>query len=75
MKIERDGKTFEVYLVDEGTLDTVIQIEGTEFVNRFDQEYASSFRDEQTGELTEEGFRELAEETVEDYLEQQALEA
>lgn len=73
MKIEMDGQTFNVFLVDEGTLDTVLKIEGTDFVQRFDHEYASSFRDE-SGDLTDEGFKELAEETVNDYLESLALE-
>ncbi|MHA1883075.1 MAG: hypothetical protein ACTSUO_08525 [Candidatus Thorarchaeota archaeon] len=58
MKVTDDeGNTFDVYLVDDGTLDTVIEINGREF--RFSPEFASLWRDEE-GELSEEGLRELA---------------
>lgn len=52
------GKDYEVSLVDDGTLDTVIDINGHE--QRFDWEFASYWRDEETGELSDEGLEELA---------------
>lgn len=48
---------FDVNLVDDGTEDTVIDINGREF--RFDQEFASLWRDED-GTLSGEGLEELA---------------
>jgi len=58
----KDGKyTYEVFLIDDGSLDTVIEINGKIF--RFDSEYASIYRNK-SGEMTEEGLRELAEETI-----------
>ena len=60
--IIQDGKhKYEVYLIDDGSLDTVIEINGRDF--RFDSEYASIYRDKD-GVMTEEGLRELAEETI-----------
>ena len=46
-------KGHECYLVDDGTMDTVISIDGEEV--RFDCEYCSQFRDD-TGAMTDEGF-------------------
>ena len=58
MKVtDPEGNTFDVHLVDDGTMDTVIDIEGREF--RFDAEFASYWRDEE-GALSEEGLKELA---------------
>lgn len=42
VQFEHDGEQHEVFLVDDGTLDTVIEIDGREI--RFDSEYASNFR-------------------------------
>lgn len=56
--VEFDGEKFDVYLEDDGTMDTVISINGKEF--RFDAEFASMFRDPDTGAMTEEGLEELA---------------
>jgi len=62
----KDGKyTYEVFLIDDGSLDTVIEINGKIF--RFDSEYASIYRNKD-GEMTEKGLKELAEETI--YLEE-----
>tara|TARA_R110002020_G_C15836421_1_gene734731 strand:+ start:208 stop:441 length:234 start_codon:yes stop_codon:yes gene_type:complete len=62
MLIEYSKKEkYEVYLIDDGTLDTVIEINGKEF--RFDSEYANIYRNEK-GEMTEESLKELAEETI-----------
>ena len=55
---------YEIELIDDGTLDTVISINKKEF--RFSSEYAEIYRDKE-GYMTEEGLRELAEETI--YLE------
>ena len=52
----------EVLLVDDGTLDTVISVDGEQY--RYDAEYAAMFRDGD-GTLTEEGFIELAKESIE----------
>ena len=52
---------YKVYLIDDGTLDTVIEINGKEF--RFDSEYADVYRNEK-GEMTEKGLKELAEEII-----------
>ena len=58
MKVTDDGgNAFDVYLIDDGTLDTVITISGKEF--RFSPEFASMWRSEE-GDLSEEGLRELA---------------
>lgn len=60
--IIQDGKhTYEIFLVDDGSLDTVIEINGRDF--RFDSEYASIYRDK-NGVMTEKGLKELAEETI-----------
>jgi|TARA_R100000093_G_scaffold67612_1_gene39047 major membrane immunogen (membrane-anchored lipoprotein) len=62
----KDGKyKYEVYLIDDGSLDTVIEINGKNY--RFDSEYVSIYRDK-NGVMTEKGLKELAEETI--YLEE-----
>tara|TARA_R100000656_G_scaffold121427_1_gene96395 strand:- start:103 stop:336 length:234 start_codon:yes stop_codon:yes gene_type:complete len=52
---------YECYIIDDGTLDTVIEINNNVF--RFDTEYASIYRDK-NGFLTHEGLIELVEETI-----------
>jgi hypothetical protein len=52
-----NGNVFDVYLSDDGTSDTVIDVGGKEF--RFDPEFTSYWRDEE-GNLSEEGLKELA---------------
>ena len=59
-----NNEKYEIELIDDGTLDTVISINNKEF--RFSSEYAEVYRNEK-GYMTEEGLRELAEETI--YLE------
>jgi hypothetical protein len=59
-----NNEKYEIELIDDGTLDTVISINEKEF--RFSSEYAEIYRTEE-GYMTEEGLRELAEETI--YLE------
>lgn len=56
MKIRYGHKLHEVFLCDDGTMDTVIEVDGVE--HRFDCEYASNMRDK-TGAMTERGLREL----------------
>ena len=68
---------FNVYLEDDGTLDTVLSVSpvnqdlwaryGSSQI-RFDCEYAASCR-RKNGEMTAAGFKRLAEEAVESYLE------
>lgn len=62
---------FDICLVDDGTLDTVISISHPlteEEEIRFGSEYAAHYRDE-TGAVTEAGFLELAEEAKEAFIE------
>jgi len=61
MIIRYDGRQYNVYLEDDGTMDTVISIDGK--THRFDCEYASSFR-KRNGEMTKKGLRELAIEAI-----------
>jgi len=63
MKIMVDGQDYEVQLLDDGTLDTVIEVDGIE--HRFSGEFAAHWRDE-TGALSEEGLKELAANAIED---------
>ena len=63
MKIMVDGQDYEVQLLDDGTLDTVIEVDGIE--HRFSGEFAAHWRDE-TGALSEEGLKELAANVIED---------
>ena len=58
MKIRYNGKLHEVYLCDDGTMDTVIKVDGE--VHRFDSEYASHVYRRRNGELTKRGLRGLA---------------
>ena len=62
MNIRFNGKAHEVYLCDDGTLDTVISIDGKE--TRFDGEYAAEFRNK-SGDMTKSGLRTLAIECLE----------
>ena len=54
---------YECYLIDDCTLDTVIEIDGTE--HRFDGDYTSFYRDK-NGAMTEKGFIELCKECIEE---------
>jgi len=67
---------FDVFLGDDGTLDTVIEVysyspswKNPDKEIRFSQEYVADYRDD-TGALTDEGFNKLATEAVEAYIEQ-----
>jgi hypothetical protein len=57
MEFEHDGEKHNVELLDDGTLDTVISVDGHEV--RFSQEHAADFRD-QDGVMTDSGLIELA---------------
>lgn len=56
--VQMGDDRFEVEHIDDGTLGTVIAINGQEY--RFDQDFASMWRDEATGELSKDGLTELA---------------
>jgi hypothetical protein len=56
--VQMGDDRFEVEHIDDGTPDTVIAINGQEY--RFDQDFASMWRDEATGELSKDGLTELA---------------
>ena len=64
MTIRHGHKAWEVWLLDNGTLDTLIRI--IDITNQihvevsFDQEFASAYRNKWTGEITRPGLRSLA---------------
>ena len=62
MQIEYNSQVYECCLLDDGSLDTVISIDGKEI--RLDSEYASQYRDED-GTMTEKGFIKLCWEEIE----------
>lgn len=64
MTIRYRGKQWSVFLGDDGTLDTVITVNGKDV--RFDGEYASQFR-KQDGSMTERGLRQLAKEAIDSF--------
>ena len=81
MKIREQGRLWNVWLEDDGTLDTVIGIQpvairhqhagqGPEYWPslsvRFDGEYAADWRFD-SGEMSEEGIRALGREAIESY--------
>ena len=61
MKLKIDGVHYQVWLVDDGTLDTVIEINDIE--HRFSTEYAAHWRDE-TGALSDEGLEVMARDAI-----------
>lgn len=64
MRIKTEGKEYDVYLVDDGTMDTVIKVEDREY--RYDMEFAADFR-KQDGSFSNKGFRELALDAIDSY--------
>ena len=60
MKLKYDGETFEVWLIDDGTLDTVIEVNDIE--HRFSD---TSYLRDKNGVLSEKGLIELAKEAIE----------
>ena len=65
MKILHEDRVYDVYLEDDGSLDTVISVNGREI--RFSQEHAVDYRDE-SGSMTKHGLRELGIEAIEELL-------
>lgn len=65
MRIKHGDHQHEVWLGDDGTLDTVIDVDGIEV--RFSGEYASTYR-RKDGSMTARGLRELAMEACNDGL-------
>ena len=63
MQVKVDSTKYEVYLLDDGTMDTVIEIDGIE--HRFDGEYASYYR-AKMGEMTIVGLEMLARECIDE---------
>ena len=57
MRIIIGGKEYDVRLLDDGTLDTVISVNGQEC--RYSQEFASIYRDSD-GVMTKQGLMDLA---------------
>lgn len=81
MRIRHDGRLWDVMLLDDATLDTVVSIQPVApklrrrnrepeywpvHDTRFDAEYASVFR-RSDGSLTARGFRQLALEAIKEY--------
>ncbi|MAE85940.1 MAG: hypothetical protein CMB80_24600 [Flammeovirgaceae bacterium] len=60
MEFEYDGEIFEVWLIDDGTLDTVIEVNDIE--HRFSD---TSYWRDKNGELSKKGLIELAKEVIE----------
>ena len=63
MNVTIERTQFECYLIDDGTLDTVIEVDGVE--HRFDGGFASYYR-QPDGSLEESGFKELCKMAIED---------
>ena len=70
MKIQMGGKRHEVFLVDNGTMDTELSVNGIHVT--YDAEFASEYR-KADGSFSDAGFRRLAKLAVEDYLEEKAM--
>jgi hypothetical protein len=61
MEFDHDGEKHSVELLDDGTLDTVLKIDGHEM--RLSQDHAANFRDED-GILTSQALIEMAKEEL-----------
>lgn len=62
MNILYEGKPHRVVLIDDGTLDTVIEVDGIQ--HRYDSAYVQRYRNE-NGMLTELGIKELGIQCIE----------
>jgi len=62
MNINYKHTKHSVYLCDDGTLDTMISVDGV--YHRFDAEYASQYRNKK-GIMTSKGLKELAIQCIE----------
>lgn len=70
---DKEYGKFDVYLGDDGTLDTVVEVwhaNGPDELKEIRFGDTSHLRDEFTGAMTDDGFAELAKESVEAYIEQ-----
>lgn len=54
-----------VRLIDDGTLDTVLSVDGCQ--HRYSQDFAEEFRDPCDGHMTEDGFFALAETAIDEH--------
>jgi len=67
MRIAVDNEEYDVWLEDDGTLDTVVSVhhvrEGWTQEVRWSTEHGAQYRDED-GTMTDEGFKTLAEESA-----------
>jgi hypothetical protein len=59
------AKKYDVSLGDDGSLDTIIYVNGKEI--RYDTEFASQFRNHKTGAITEKGWKELKKQAISDF--------
>ena len=70
MRIRHDGQMWDVFLCDDGTMDTVIEVydpkRDRSIESRFDCEWASYCRD-RDGVMTRSGLRELAVDVIDDW--------
>ncbi len=62
MIVDSGDRAYSVLLLDDGTMDTVISVDGIE--HRFDGDYASEYRDED-GAMTVEGLEALGRDAIE----------
>lgn len=67
VRIRVDGHTYDVFLVDDGTMNTVVRVEHREY--RYDAEYAAQFR-KKNGDFSLRGFRELAKDAIEAFIQE-----
>ena len=77
MRIRYEGRMWDVYLLDDGTLDTVIKVrrirDNMTFESRFDGEYASQYR-HKDGSMSTPGLIALGKETADAMLEVEGYE-
>ncbi len=55
---------YNCFLVDDGTLDTVISVNNEQF--RYDSEFASEYRDS-NGVMTDDGFYDICQDAIDQY--------
>ena len=68
MIIDNEYGQFDVYLVDDGTLDTVISVDHELYdIHEIRYSDTSEHRDEHTGAMTDGGFTELAYDAIDEY--------
>ena len=67
MKMQFEKQEFDVYLVDDGTLDTVLSVYNT-LINKTEEYRFSEVDRNPDGTIADETFRYLAEEAIDAYL-------